>query len=256
MGTKTYKVNLKALKEIAETDLAIDVGYKGEVRSFRRHLRNDLRDAIIITNEKHQMQDFYSDYGSMTEIPNRIVAAPDLNTCEQLFRLCKQLKKIDISELNTKKVTNFRYMFMSCTNLEEIEGINHLNTANVTDMCSMFSSVRALKHLDLSNWDTSNVTNMNSMFSTANKLEYLDISGWDTSKVTSFNSMFQYCKSLKEIKGAIDLTSAEQGQVEMFTTSSRPSDDFVLRVKNAPTWLKASDMGLKDNQLEILSYRS
>jgi len=255
MDTKTYNVNLKALKEIAETDLTIDVGYKGEVKSFRRHLRNDLRDAIIITNDKHEMRYFYSNYNSMTEIPNRIVAAPDLNTCLQLFSNCKQLTKIDVSELNTEKVTDYRNMFGFCYKLEEIEGINDLNTTNATDMTGMFISSIALKRLDLGDWNTSNVTKMMQMFSGMGNLEYLNISEWDTSKVTNFNLMFQYCQSLKEIKGAIDLTSVEQGNVGMFNTSYRPSDGFVLRVKNAPTWLKASNMGLKDNQLEILSYR-
>ena len=49
--------------------------------------------------------------------------------------------------------------------LKSIEGLEHLNTSQVTNMSKMFSGCSSLTSLDLSSFDTSNVTNMRSMFS-------------------------------------------------------------------------------------------
>jgi len=48
--------------------------------------------------------------------------------------------------------------------LERIEGLEHLNTSQVTDMSSMFSGCGSLTSLDLSRFDTSKVTKMSRMF--------------------------------------------------------------------------------------------
>ena len=54
--------------------------------------------------------------------------------------------------------------FSGCSKLQSIEGIENLNTENVTIMSYMFSGCSGLPSLDLSNFNTQNVTNMNSMF--------------------------------------------------------------------------------------------
>ena len=49
--------------------------------------------------------------------------------------------------------------------LERIEGLEHLNTSQVTDMWKMFRGCTSLTSLDLSSFDTSQVTKMSSLFS-------------------------------------------------------------------------------------------
>jgi surface protein len=55
-------------------------------------------------------------------------------------------------------------MFYDLYNLESIEGMENLDTENVTCMDQMFANCIDLKHIDLSHFDTSKVTSMMGMF--------------------------------------------------------------------------------------------
>ena len=89
--------------------------------------------------------------------------------------------------------------FKNCSKLAAIEGLDNLNTENVTKMNSMFSGCSALTTLDLSNFNTEKVTNMSFMFSYCYALTTLDISNFNTEKVTDMSAMFYYCKALTTI---------------------------------------------------------
>lgn len=91
------------------------------------------------------------------------------------------------------------WVMQSLSKMESIEGLENLNTENVTDMCNMFSMCQSLKMLDLSTFNTSNVTKMVAMFQLCEKLEIVDVSSFDISKVTDLGQMFNYCPSLKTI---------------------------------------------------------
>ena len=60
--------------------------------------------------------------------------------------------------------------FCFMNNLEEIEGLEYLNTSEVTNMNSMFYECYKLTTLDLNNFDVSKVTNATSMFQYATRL--------------------------------------------------------------------------------------
>ena len=81
----------------------------------------------------------------------------------------------------------------------KIEGLENLDTSNVTSMYSMFRGCSGLTSLDLSNFDTSNVTNMRYMFFECNKSTSLDVSKFDTSKVTDMSYMFSGCSGLTSL---------------------------------------------------------
>ena len=55
-------------------------------------------------------------------------------------------------------------MFSGCSSLKELN-LSNLNTKNVTDMSNMFSGCSLLKKLNIPNFNTNNVINMNYMFS-------------------------------------------------------------------------------------------
>lgn len=55
--------------------------------------------------------------------------------------------------------------FRFCRDLDTINGIEKLDTRNVTNMSSMFYNCPSLTSLDVTGFDTSNVTDMSSMFS-------------------------------------------------------------------------------------------
>ena len=54
--------------------------------------------------------------------------------------------------------------FENCINLQDIKGIQNLNTEKVTNMSGMFNRCEALTSLDVSNFNTKNVTDMGGMF--------------------------------------------------------------------------------------------
>ena len=56
------------------------------------------------------------------------------------------------------------YWFAGFRSLTKIEGINNLNTSNVTNMSDMFLDCESLTSIDVSKFNTSNVTDMNGMF--------------------------------------------------------------------------------------------
>ena len=107
------------------------------------------------------------------------------------------IKKVvfDASFANARPTSCYKW-FYDCTNLTTIEGIEYLNTENVTNMGWMFSACEALTILDVSNFDTKNVTNMRYMFSICFALTTLDVSNFDTQNVTNMSNMFSDCSAL------------------------------------------------------------
>ena len=107
------------------------------------------------------------------------------------------IKKVvfDASFANARPTSCYKW-FYDCTNLTTIEGIEYLNTENVTNMGWMFSNCEALTILDVSNFDTKNVTNMRYMFSICFALTTLDVSNFDTQNVTNMSNMFSDCSAL------------------------------------------------------------
>lgn len=76
--------------------------------------------------------------------------------------------------------TTCAYWFKSCKKLENIEGIEFLNTEKVKTMMGMFYECICLENLDLSKFDTKKVTNMRNMFYNCQKLKTLDLSSFET----------------------------------------------------------------------------
>ena len=102
------------------------------------------------------------------------------------------------------KPTSTANWFMNCSNLSSIDGIQYLNTSEVTDMSSMFSGCMYLTSLKLSGFDTGKVTDMSSMFAGCSSLVTITVGdGWTTSNVTASSGMFDGCSNLKGGNGTV-----------------------------------------------------
>ena len=155
-------------------------------------------------------------------------------------------KVVFSNEIVPKSVTA---LFMGCTNLTTIEGIEKLNTTNVSSLAAMFSDCVSLTSIDLSNFNTSNVTNMSHMFQGYNyDMALTEIKGLrelDTSNVTRMDDMFNSCSSLANIdvsnfetsnvtqmddmfNGCSSLTSIDVSNFE--TSNVTLMDDMFLRL--------------------------
>ena len=101
--------------------------------------------------------------------------------------------------LNTSEVTIMEYMFSNCTSLKKLD-VSKFNTENVTDFESMFATCRSLTSLDVSSFNTENATDMKDMFSMCSSLTSLDLSNFKTKNVTNMRCMFDRCFNITSIK--------------------------------------------------------
>ena len=129
--------------------------------------------------------------------------------------------------------TSCYYWFCNCSELTDIEGIENLNTENVTNMRGMFFNCPNLSSLDLTNFSTGNVTDMNSMFGYC-QLSSLDLTSFNTANVTNMYHMFFGCSALK----SLDLTN--------FNTANVGDMDFMFQGCSALTTIYASEMFVTD----------
>ena len=130
----------------------------------------------------------------------------------------RNIKKVvfDASFANARP-TSCCWWFGNCFYLTEIEGIENLNTQNVTDMRDMFTCCYALTSLDVSNFNTQNVEDMTDMFLGCEKLSLLDLSNFNTERVESMSSMFSGCSTLQTIFASDKfVTDQVWGDVDMF----------------------------------------
>ena len=121
----------------------------------------------------------------------------------------KKILSISKWKIDTSNVTNMFSMFSSCSSLKTLD-LSNFNTSNVTDIGQMFSSCSSLNTLDLSNFNTSNVTNMGWMFSSCSSLKTLDLSNFNTSNVNDMGQMFHNCTKL----ASLDLRSFDTRDVK------------------------------------------
>ena len=130
-------------------------------------------------------------------------------SCYNWFYGCTDLTTIEgIEYLNTENVTNMSWMFSECSTLTTLD-LSNFDTKNVMEMSYMFGSCTKLKTLDVSSFNTQNVTDMNWMFSYCSALTTLDLSNFDTKNVTDMNGMFSNCSALT----TLDLSSFETQNV-------------------------------------------
>ena len=130
--------------------------------------------------------------------------------CYAWFVNFKNLTQIEgIENLNTENVTSMRDMFNGCSSLTSLD-LTNFNTAKVTDMKLLFANCSALESLDLSMFNTENVTSMPSMFNGATNLKTLNVSNFNTEKVNNMGHMFAYCPNLT----SLDLSSFNTKGVE------------------------------------------
>ena len=135
---------------------------------------------------------------------NRIVVVNNkqtvINLCSLLGIKIGTIKNVIFEEsFNTYTPTSLKDFFRGCTGLNEITGLEYLNTAEVTDMSFMFYGCYALASLDLSNFNTTKVENMFGMFFNCENLSSLVISNFNTANVTDMSYMFHYCKNLSSL---------------------------------------------------------
>ena len=215
-------------------------------------------------NEGDYTPDWYNpDYN--TNIITKVVfdasfANARPTSCHGWFLGCNYLTTIEgIENLNTENVTNMSDMFCDCRSLKTLY-VSNFDTQNVTDMSYMFNRCYALTTLDISNFNTQNVTDMSSMFCDCYALTTLDVSKFDTKNVTSMYAMFKDCLALITLdvskfdtKNVTDMSSMFYGcsaltklNLSSFNTQNVTNMDGMFSYCKALTTLDVSKFDTKN----------
>ena len=150
-------------------------------------------------------------------------------SCYYWFCNCSELTDIEgIENLNTENVTNMRGMFFNCPNLSSLD-LTNFSTGNVTDMNSMFGYCQ-LSSLDLTSFNTANVTNMYMMFISCQNLSSLDLTSFNTANVTEMNFMFQGCSALTTIYASEMFVTDQVEGYDMFKYCTNLKDYSVREI--------------------------
>ena len=150
-------------------------------------------------------------------------------SCCSWFWYCTNLATIEgIENLNTENVTNMGVMFCGCQKLSSLD-LTNFNTGNVTNMSGMFGYCYGLTSLDLTSFNTANVTDMGQMFVACNGLASLDLTSFNTANVMNMGHMFWGCNGLT----SLDLTS--------FNTANVTYMDFMFNNCSTLTTIYASE---------------
>ncbi|WP_445266882.1 BspA family leucine-rich repeat surface protein [Staphylococcus aureus] len=130
------------------------------------------------------------------------------------------VKRIDLSGLDTKNVTDMSFMFAGCSNLNVLN-LDNLNTSQVKNMKYMFYGCQRLSTLDVDGFNTSNVEDMGFMFYGCSKQTNLDVSMFDTTKVKIMTAMFAYNSNLIDLRLGNWTTTNVSDMSWMFYNCSR-----------------------------------
>ena len=202
--------------------------------TFKRD--NNKPAGAFALNEDYNTPGWYkpNDYGSNANIIKKVVfdasfANARPTSCYNWFYGCTDLTNIEgIENLNTENVTDMSGMFYGCSALTTLD-VSKFDTKNVTNMSNMFHWCFVLTTLDVSNFDTQNVTNMSSMFYSCHALTTLDVSNFDTQNVTNMSNMFNGCKALTTL------------DVSNFDTKNVTDMSWMFSFNPALTTIYASD---------------
>lgn len=178
-------------------DKIVSIEFKQEASSPNDVLES--WDISLLGNESvkayiKQLDDNYELY----IISNNMINLP-IN-CHRLFSDFTNVKNIDFSNISTECVEDTSSMFVNCSNLEIIDGINNFSTNNLKYTFGMFNRCYQLQKLNLSNWNTSKLKNMLNMFAECfNLAEIVGIENWDTSNVKNLDAAFAQTRALTNL---------------------------------------------------------
>ena len=188
---------------------------------------------------------FFSSYNGFNNSEgNKIVSikkwkidTSNVDGIDGMFRNCKSLASIDLSNFVTINVTSMGNMFYDCSSLTSLD-LSNFSTSKVTSISGMFMYCDSLKSLNLSSFDTINATSMETMFyscSNINKL-YLSSSFFNSTSLTKyeFNSLSGW-KDTESLAMFVEAITAHNGTGKTVQLSYNTKNALTTEQKTAIT---------------------
>ncbi len=203
-GTNWYKWREGYFKEVDDEPYA---EWNAATQTLTFHYDNLIRRRTNPVYEFSSLPTILPGWAQIPDINNnakRVVFDENFSFCRPtlcygLFYHMEALEEIvGLEYLNTSEVTSMRYMFENCKKLEYID-LGTFDTEKVETMSGMFYNCSSLTGINMSSFNTGNVKEMDFMFSGCSNLKSLDVSGFNTSKVESMAGMFSDCSKLPSI---------------------------------------------------------
>ena len=212
---RTFIYDLKTATSISDNNYIAEYNAKNTTLTFKKVIDaniSDIGNNSVIVEKYNNVGEICKALGNVT-IKN-IVFEESFKTyaptsLKEFFYNCKTLETISgLEYLNTANITDMSSMFQECSNLKFLDFTN-FDTKNVSNMYFMFNGCSTLTSLDLTNFNTKNVSNMYGMFCDCSKLTSLDLTNFNTAKVTDMHGMFKGCSALT----SLDLTNFNTAEV-------------------------------------------
>ena len=160
--------------------------------------------------------------------------------CAWMFKDCKNLKSVDMSQVNANKIIDMEYFFENCESLEDVDVSGTFEFDGPISLQGVFKNCKSLECLDLRTWKTKNVGSFNNFFTSnyigqaCEKLNTVFVSdGWSTEgELEKGNIMLYDCVNLiggngftyKSIPLTDDMPDAEKN-LATGTTYAHPDEE-------------------------------
>ena len=163
------------------------------------------------------LQCLWSEYAASIKSVNICDDGIQPTRMDAWFKDCTKLASIDLTRLDTSKVTSMQWTFRDSPNLATIK-LDGLDVSHVTSMYQMFRNCGFTTFTLPETFNTASVTDMSFMFEGNTKLTTLVLpSSFTTSNVTTMRWMFKDCTKLKTISGAAEFDTSNCSDMhEMF----------------------------------------
>ena len=193
-------LEFRKISKNSEITMIIYGNGNGTQEIFNYYLTNDYKPSEVFINGKKESE-IKRNVSNLINGENEIILKWDslFTSCDGMFLGLYNIRKIDLSNFDSSKVTGMRLMFSGCILLASIN-FSNFDTSLVTDMEYLFYKCHSLISLDLSSFNTILVEQMDFMFYNCYSLISLNLNSFNTSFVTNMRYMFYNCQSLTSLE--------------------------------------------------------
>ncbi len=216
MCTQLSKINQKVdnvtaavpkmwMRLLADKDTWVRVnGKEVEIKAHKNYRFTDVSDFSVAVNGKSanpkcikHLDIHYNDFFPVDWLQLAPYVTP-VDEEKRNYYGCGALTSLDVSGLDTSKVTNMSMMFRGCSSLTAID-VSGWDTSNSSTFEGFFYGCSGLASVEVSGWNTSKGLYFSGVFFDCRQLTEIGVSGWDMSKAEYLNNMFYGCASLTSL---------------------------------------------------------
>ena len=193
---------LKEIKLTNELIYKVDYGCFRPIFGYMFFVNNTDNIELIINGKHSYLNGVYYDLKKGDNSIKLIIKNKITNLSWMFAYIDKDIKYIELKNLDVSTVENFQCMFYDCTWMSNLNGLAKWNVSKGKHFKDMFSGCSSLSDITaLQNWNVSSGINFGSMFHDCTSLsDIYALKNWNVSNGTEFDEMFKGCLSLSELK--------------------------------------------------------